>query len=80
MFIGRPALWGLAYGGEEGVKKILSILKKEFDFALALTGDSIKWIHLIISNFIRFDSIAGCRNPQDITKSMVVHESYYSKL
>ncbi|KAK9702101.1 FMN-dependent dehydrogenase [Popillia japonica] len=59
VFIGRPALWGLAYGGEEGVKKILSILKKEFDFALALTG---------------------CRNPQDITKSMVVHESYYSKL
>ncbi|GJQ67426.1 hypothetical protein Trydic_g8287 [Trypoxylus dichotomus] len=59
VFVGRPALWGLAYGGEAGVKKVLDILKKEFDFALALTG---------------------CRTPRDITRSMVVHESYYSKI
>ncbi|XP_022911547.1 2-Hydroxyacid oxidase 1 [Onthophagus taurus] len=40
VFIGRPTLWGLACNGEEGVKKILEILRKEFDFALALTGCS----------------------------------------
>lgn len=38
VFIGRPVIWGLSIGGEEGVKKILNILRKEFDFTLALTG------------------------------------------
>lgn len=37
-FIGRPALWGLSYNGEEGVKKILNILKTEFQHTLMLTG------------------------------------------
>lgn len=38
VFLGRPALWGLAYNGEEGVKQILDILKKEFETTLLLTG------------------------------------------
>lgn len=38
VFMGRPAIWGLAHSGEEGVKKVLGIIKKEFDHALALTG------------------------------------------
>ncbi|RZB41002.1 hydroxyacid oxidase 1 [Asbolus verrucosus] len=38
VFLGRPALWGLAHSGEEGVKKILTILKTELDYALAITG------------------------------------------
>lgn len=38
VFIGRPTLWGLAHSGEEGVIQILDILKKEFDFTLALAG------------------------------------------
>lgn len=38
VFVGRPALWGLSYNGEEGVKKVLSILKKEFETTLLLTG------------------------------------------
>ena len=36
--IGRPAIWGLAYGGQEGVEKTLSILRDEFDCAMALSG------------------------------------------
>lgn len=36
--MGRPALWGLAHSGKEGVKKVLDILKTEFDYTLALTG------------------------------------------
>lgn len=36
--MGRPALWGLAHSGEEGVKKVLDILKTELDYTLALTG------------------------------------------
>ncbi|XP_044738366.1 peroxisomal (S)-2-hydroxy-acid oxidase GLO1 [Chrysoperla carnea] len=37
-FMGRPALWGLATDGENGVKAVLNILRNEFDYALALTG------------------------------------------
>ncbi|XP_022089054.1 hydroxyacid oxidase 1-like [Acanthaster planci] len=38
VFIGRPAWWGLTYKGEEGVCKVLQILRDEFDLALALSG------------------------------------------
>lgn len=38
VFVGRPILWGLSHSGEKGVKKILEILKKEFDLAMALSG------------------------------------------
>ncbi|XP_059841346.1 hydroxyacid oxidase 1 [Hypanus sabinus] len=38
VFVGRPILWGLAYKGEEGVHKVLDILKEEFKLALALAG------------------------------------------
>ncbi|XP_033643925.1 hydroxyacid oxidase 1-like [Asterias rubens] len=40
VFIGRPALWGLAYNGEAGVRKVLDILKDEFSLAMALAGCS----------------------------------------
>ncbi|CAN8016745.1 unnamed protein product, partial [Ixodes persulcatus] len=38
VFIGRPALWGLAYNGEAGVRQTLEILREELDRALALMG------------------------------------------
>ncbi|KAK9879806.1 hypothetical protein WA026_006865 [Henosepilachna vigintioctopunctata] len=38
VFMGRPALWGLVHDGEEGVKKVLNIVKHELDTALALCG------------------------------------------
>ncbi|CAN7988857.1 unnamed protein product [Ixodes hexagonus] len=40
VFVGRPALWGLAYRGEAGVRQMLEILRQEFDRALALMGSS----------------------------------------
>eukprot|EP00918_Siedleckia_nematoides_P049941 GHVU01109341.1.p1 GENE.GHVU01109341.1~~GHVU01109341.1.p1 ORF type:complete len:318 (+),score=22.85 GHVU01109341.1:92-955(+) len=40
VFIGRPAVYGLACGGEEGVKKVLEILQEEFSTALAFAGCS----------------------------------------
>lgn len=36
--IGRPVLWGLAVGGQGGVREVLEILRTEFDEALALCG------------------------------------------
>ena len=36
--IGRPALWGLAVGGQEGVEQVLGLLRKELVNALTLLG------------------------------------------
>jgi 4-hydroxymandelate oxidase len=36
--IGRPYLWGLGIAGAEGVTRVVEILRKEFEFAMALTG------------------------------------------
>jgi 4-hydroxymandelate oxidase len=38
VLIGRPYLWGLAAGGEAGVKRVLDLLRDEFELALALCG------------------------------------------
>lgn len=38
VFIGRPVLWGLAVGGQEGVTQVLAALRDEFDLAMALAG------------------------------------------
>ncbi|XP_067626556.1 uncharacterized protein [Eurosta solidaginis] len=38
VFVGRPALWGLACGGQKGVEEVLNILKKDFEISLALAG------------------------------------------
>ena len=38
VFIGRPVLWGLACNGEEGVTKILEILREELTCAMTLSG------------------------------------------
>jgi 4-hydroxymandelate oxidase len=38
VLVGRPVLWGLAVGGEEGARRVLELLLAELDVALALTG------------------------------------------
>ncbi|NWI52388.1 HAOX2 oxidase, partial [Calyptomena viridis] len=38
VFIGRPALWGLAYKGEEGLQDVLRLLQDEFRLSMALAG------------------------------------------
>ncbi|XP_054615943.1 hydroxyacid oxidase 1 isoform X2 [Dunckerocampus dactyliophorus] len=38
VFIGRPVLWGLACEGEQGVIKVLQLLKDELILAMALAG------------------------------------------
>jgi lactate 2-monooxygenase len=36
--VGRPFVWGLATGGQEGVEQVLRYLLAEFDLTLALSG------------------------------------------
>jgi 4-hydroxymandelate oxidase len=36
--VGRPVLWGLAAGGEAGVREVLAALHDEYDHTLALCG------------------------------------------
>jgi isopentenyl diphosphate isomerase/L-lactate dehydrogenase-like FMN-dependent dehydrogenase len=38
VLVGRPALWGLAVDGQNGVELALSILRRELELALALLG------------------------------------------
>lgn len=38
VMVGRPVIWGLAVGGEDGVRTVLELIKNEFDVALALAG------------------------------------------
>ena len=38
VFIGRPLFWGLALDGEEGVRQVLEILRKELDLAMGYCG------------------------------------------
>jgi isopentenyl diphosphate isomerase/L-lactate dehydrogenase-like FMN-dependent dehydrogenase len=38
VFIGRPVLWGLACGGEDGVRYVLEMVRQEFDLAMVLSG------------------------------------------
>ncbi|KAK9512937.1 hypothetical protein O3M35_001242 [Rhynocoris fuscipes] len=38
VFIGRPAIWGLACDGQRGVKKVLDILINELSITLGLAG------------------------------------------
>jgi 4-hydroxymandelate oxidase len=36
--VGRPVLWGLAAGGETGVRQVLELLRADLDRAMALAG------------------------------------------
>jgi 4-hydroxymandelate oxidase len=38
VLVGKPICFGLACDGSEGVTKVLNILRKEFEFAMALSG------------------------------------------
>jgi 4-hydroxymandelate oxidase len=38
VLIGRPVLWGLAADGEDGVGRVLALLRAEIDLAMALCG------------------------------------------
>ena len=40
VLLGRPVLWGLAVGGEEGVLRVLELLRAEVELAMALAGRS----------------------------------------
>lgn len=38
VLIGRPCLYGLGVAGDEGVARVINILRREFEMAMALTG------------------------------------------
>ena len=40
VLVGRPILWGLAVGGQEGVASVLALLENELSQAMALSGVS----------------------------------------
>ncbi|KAM3204121.1 glycolate oxidase isoform X1 [Capsicum annuum] len=38
VFIGRPVIWSLAADGENGIKKVLQMMRDEFELTMALSG------------------------------------------
>ncbi len=38
VLLGRPVLWGLTLDGEAGARRVIELLRAEFDLAMALTG------------------------------------------
>ncbi|CAE5967225.1 unnamed protein product [Arabidopsis arenosa] len=54
VLIGRPIVYGLAAKGEDGVKKVIDMLKNEFEITMALSGcptiDDITRNHVRIEN------------------------------
>jgi isopentenyl diphosphate isomerase/L-lactate dehydrogenase-like FMN-dependent dehydrogenase len=40
VFIGRPIYWGLAVGGQQGVSRVLEILREEIEITMAKCGRS----------------------------------------
>lgn len=38
VWVGRPAIWGLGYKGQEGVEKVLAVLYEDFRRCMALCG------------------------------------------
>ncbi|HEY5816163.1 MAG TPA: alpha-hydroxy acid oxidase [Solirubrobacterales bacterium] len=40
VLVGRPALWGLAAGGEAGARRVLELLREELELTLTLCGCS----------------------------------------
>lgn len=46
VLLGRPVLWGLALGGQDGVGQVLGTLRKELRLSMALMGTpSIKHLN-----------------------------------
>ncbi|ODM94461.1 Hydroxyacid oxidase 1 [Orchesella cincta] len=50
VFVGRPAIWGLAVDGAKGAKRVMEILRDELDLTMALTG--VADIKSITSKFV----------------------------
>lgn len=38
VFMGRPAIWGLAVNGQSGVEEVLSALKSEMEITMSICG------------------------------------------
>ncbi|CAO3599357.1 unnamed protein product [Absidia cylindrospora] len=59
VFIGRPVIWGLAYDGEKGVKRIFDSLNYDLRLAMALAGttsiDKITSDYVVPASYYSFE-------------------------
>lgn len=53
VLVGRPALWGLAFNGREGVEVVMNILERELSRTMALAG--VSRVQDITSSFLRYE-------------------------
>lgn len=72
VFVGRPALWGLTVGGQEGVQRMLDILRTELDYTLQIAGN---FIVLFVSGWVTADN----PRPRNSTLKKVFRITYSRK-
>jgi 4-hydroxymandelate oxidase len=61
VLLGRPALFGLAHAGAQGVAHVLRLLRDEFEMSLALCGCAhVKDIHL--NHVVALEHLRRCAN------------------
>ncbi|WP_425571423.1 alpha-hydroxy acid oxidase [Phytohabitans rumicis] len=52
VLLGRPAMWGLAAGGEDGARRVLDLLRTELEDAMTLAGcadvAAARWVRTVI--------------------------------
>ena len=71
VLVGRPVIWGLAVGGEAGVKDVLRILQTELELAMRLAGrTSIQCVDgsLVSLGAPRMGAFSGAR---DVKRAVV---------
>ena len=56
VFIGRPVLWGLAYSGQEGVERVLELIRDEFQMTMKLAGNTL---HACTCTLHRYTGLLG---------------------
>lgn len=52
VLVGRPALWGLAFNGQDGVETVMNILERELSRTMALAG--VTRLRDISASFLRY--------------------------
>lgn len=59
VLLGRPVFFSLAVGGEDGVVRMLSIIREELEAAMALCGCQVCYVSCVKSAFVPLP----CRQP-----------------
>ncbi|RXG72410.1 Hydroxyacid oxidase 2 [Armadillidium vulgare] len=70
VFLGRPLIWGLACGGEEGAYQVLNIMKTELESTMINSGNILFIIHMKSGTLPVTDIYQELQYPMDIISKL----------